>query len=352
MNKTISEIFAEFHPRGVLRRRLGPDNLVSNITALEYCGAGDLAFVEKADLVRVVRQRQPTGVITTEVLAEALQTQRQLSLLVSDNPKLAHALLRQRYLEQDPHHTEWPRIHPSAIIHGSVQVPADAVIGPGVVIGRDVRLSSGVVIMANSVIEYEAQLGEGTVIHPCVVVGYRCEIGKHVILKSGCVIGADGFGFIQDEQRRHHRIPQLGKVVIEDRVVVSANTTVDRATYRETRISAGCILDAQCHVAHNVFIDRDAVLVGQTGLAGSVHIGKRVILSGQSGVLDHVHVTDDTYLVHRAGVGSDIRKPGIYGGAPAHPFKEHLKNITAFKRLHKMWARLRVLEKKVDDLSR
>lgn len=352
MDKTISEIFADFQPSGILTRCAGPDNRVRNITALEYAGREDLVFVGKANLAAEVRRRRPAGVIVTEELAEDLTGDGAWGVLVSTNPKLAHALLRRRYLEPDPHDSEWPRIHPAANVHDSVRVPEDAVLGPGAVIGKDVRLGPGVIIMANSVVEHEAAIGAGTVLHPCVVVGHCCEIGAGVVLKSGCVIGADGFGFVQDDERRNHRIPQLGKVVIEDRVVIGANTTIDRATYHETRISAGCIVDAQCHIGHNVFIDRDAVLVGQTGIAGSAHIGKRVVLAGQSGVLDHVRVTDDTFLVHRAGVGSDIRKPGIYGGAPAHPFKEHLKNITAFKRLGKIWERLRALEKKVEELSR
>ena len=129
--------------------------------------------------------------------------------------------------------------------------------------------------------------------------------------------------------------------------MVSANSTIDRATYDETRISRGTKIDALCHIAHNVFIDEDCALVAQTGIAGSTRFGKRVLASGQTGVIDHITIGDDVVLVHRAGIPEDILDPGMYAGGPAQPFREYRRNISAFKKLSNLRQRVMQLEKQV-----
>lgn len=351
MKLKTSEVYAQFKDSGLIKAHSGPDKQITGIGSVEACGPEDLVFIENAKYIAVLDKRRPAAVVTGEILAQPLAQFEDLAILISPNVRLASALIRQRYADRDVYHTEWPPVHPSAVIHPSANVPETAVIGPGVVIGADVQLGAKAVVMANSVIERGARIGERTVIHPNCVVGYDCEIGKEVILKSGCVIGSEGFGFAQDEKRRNYRIPHVGKVVIEDRVVIGANCTVDRATFNETRIHAGCIIDALCHIGHNVELDEDCILVAQTGIAGSSRFGKRVIASGQTGVLDHVTVPDDTMLLHRAGVINSIKNPGKYATTPPQPFKQYLKNIAVFQRLGEVWTRLKDLEKKVEKLS-
>ena len=253
--------------------------------------------------------------------------------------------LRQAYVDRDLYSVEWPQIHPSAVIHESVSVPADAVVGPGAVLGRNVQIGKRAVVMANAVIEENALIGDETVIHPNVVIGYNCEIGKRCIIKSGCVIGMEGFGFAQDEKRKSHRIPQLGKVVIDDDVVLGANNTVDRATYDETRIRSGVKTDTLCHIAHNTEIDEDVIIVAQTGIAGSCYIGKRVLISGQAAISDHVRIADDVVLVQRAGVISDVEKPGMYAGHPLQPVRQYFKNSALLTKLTDMKKQISKLEK-------
>jgi UDP-3-O-[3-hydroxymyristoyl] glucosamine N-acyltransferase len=201
------------------------------------------------------------------------------------------------------------------------------------------------------VVEEGAEIGEDCVLHARVFVGRHCRIGDRVRLKPGVVIGADGFGFARDAGMKFHRIPQNGVVVLEDDVVVSANSTIDRATYDETRIARGTKIDALCHIAHNVFIDEDCALVAQTGIAGSTRFGKRVLASGQTGVIDHITIGDDVVLVHRAGIPEDILEPGMYAGGPAQPFREYRRNISAFKKLSNLRQRVMQLEKKVREMS-
>ena len=345
-----SEIYQRFKEQGLIARHIGPDNVVTRFAPIDDCAAGDLVFVDHAKYLPKVASQQPAVIITDEALAGQLQDQPSLAILVSANVRLATALVKQAYDDRDYYNTEWPRIHPSAIIHDSVRVPDTAVIGPGVVLGAQVILGERVVLMANSVVETRAVIGEGSVLHPGCVVSHGCEIGKYVMLKAGCVIGSEGFGFAQDEKRHNYRIPHTGKVIVEDRVVIGANSNIDRATYGATIIRSGVIIDALCHIGHNVEIGEDCIICAHTGISGSSRFGQRVIATGQTGVLDHVTVVSDTVLLHRAGVQNSVKEPGMYAGGPVQPLQKYLKNMAVMPRLSEMWSRLKKLERKVASL--
>ncbi|HLF95624.1 MAG TPA: UDP-3-O-(3-hydroxymyristoyl)glucosamine N-acyltransferase [Methylococcaceae bacterium] len=352
MSWTTTEIFNRFHEQGVLVERLGPDNTVLRFAPIEECRAGDLVFADRPKFIERILETRPAAVVTDARLAPRLAEEMpELAILVSPNVKLAMALLRQTFDDRNVYDSEWPRVHPSAVIHASAQVADDALIGPGVVVGAEAVIGSRAVLMANVVIERDAKIGAESVLHPGVVVCYRCEVGAKVILKPGCVIGSEGFGFAQDAQRRNYRIPHMGIVVIEDRVVIGANTTIDRGTFGETRVRSGTIVDALCHFGHNVEIGEDCIVCAQTGLSGSTRFGKRVIATGQTGTIDHVSVADDVVLLHRAGLPNSIKQAGMYAGGPVQPLDQYKRNMAVMPRLHEMWERLRELEKKVNGLS-
>lgn len=346
-----SEIYQDFKEQGFIIAHFGVDTRVNDIVPVEASAPGMLVFVEHVKYLPAVLEADVAAIVTTAELAETIEL-KNAAILVAPNVRLAMAYIRQKYADRNVYDSEWGRVHATAVIHESVQVPSDAVIGPGVVIGARVQLGAGVVVMANSVVEFDAIIGARTVIYSSCVISYDCHIGEDCILKAGCIIGSDGQGFAQDKHFHHHRIPQTGRVVIGNKVVIGSVTTIDRATYTETKVHDGTIIDAQCHLAHNVIIEEDCILVAQTGIAGSSHFGKRVIASGQTGVLDHVHIPDDTMLLHRAGVHSSIKESGIYAYGPAQPFKKYTKNIAIFQRLSEVWSRLKKLEKQVAELSK
>ena len=203
--------------------------------------------------------------------------------------------------------------------------------------------------MANSVVEYGTSIGNYTVIHPGVIIGYKSVIGDRVIIKSNSVIGSEGFGFAQDANKKSHRIPQTGIVVIEDDVVIGAGNCIDRAAYDTTKIGRGTKFDNLCHVAHNVQIGEDCLLTAGFVVAGSTKIGNRVIASGQTGILDHLNITDDCVFVHRAGVTENIEQPGIYAGLPVLPLKTYLKNTAIFRKLDELRKTVMGLEKRLKD---
>ncbi len=352
MNVKASQIFETFHTRGILEALAGPDTDITGIAPVGNNDPGSLIFVDSPEFVDQAIKSSPAAIVTHAKLAESFSSLAATAILVSKNVRLAQALIRQAYADYDHRDTEWPAIHPAATIHHSASIADDAIIGPGVVIGRNVRIGSGSIIKANTVLEQDAVVGEECILHPNVVVSYACELGNRVILKSGCVIGMEGFGFAQDENGKSYRIPQTGKVVIEDDVLMGSQCNVDRGTWGETRIRAGSKFDALCHVAHNADIGEDCIIVAQTGVAGSSTLGKRVIVSGQSAITDHVTITDDVTLVQRAGVINNIDEPGVYAGTPVQPVKDYFRNAAVAHKLVELRKQVRQLEKQLAELNK
>jgi UDP-3-O-[3-hydroxymyristoyl] glucosamine N-acyltransferase len=317
----------------------------SSISAIEDCEPGDLVFADKKDYVDIIKARKPAIVVTTLKIKEALIADKTLTVLITPNVPLAHALLKKKFADRDYNKSGWSGVHPSAVIHESAELHASVIIEPKVVIGQNVKIGRNTRVMAGSVIENDSSIGEDTIIHPNVVVGHSSRIGSFVVIESGSVLGSEGYGFAQDAKRRSYPIPQTGIVVIEDRVRVGANNCIDRAAYKETRIGAGTKLDNLCHIAHNVVIGEDCLLTSMLCVAGSSKIGNRVITSGQTGVLDHVTICDDVVLLQRAGVNSDIKSPGAYAGAPLLPLSDYMKNAVVLRSAIELRKRIVELEK-------
>jgi UDP-3-O-[3-hydroxymyristoyl] glucosamine N-acyltransferase len=347
MPLTASRIAAELS--GVVTGHTGPEAAIERVAPADSCGPGDLVFADDASFVDPILKAKPAAVVTKADLASRFTG---LAVLTAKNVRLAQSQITRRYFDRDLRAEGWPRVHPAAVIHETATVPASASVGPNAVVGARVRLGERVVVLAGAVIERDAVLGDDTVIHPKAVIGWGCEIGRRCIIKAGAVLGSEGFGFAQDEKRRNHRIPQLGRVVIEDDVVVGAACCIDRAAFKETRIGAGTILDNLCHIAHNVKVGEDCILTAMLCIAGSTTLGKRVITSGMTGILDHVTVCDDVVLVQRAGVANDIKEPGTYAGSPTQPIKDYMKNQAVVRRLADLRAEIKELEGRLAALEK
>lgn len=354
MNITANKIYQTFHEKGILDEIVGTDNTVTSIDPIEHCHNNSLIFVDKKEYISLAIAAQPAAVVTkSNMLDDFLVDESSLktTLLTSKNVRLAQALIRQEFADRNHRDIEWPAIHPTAVIHETANIAEDVIIGPGAVIGRNTQIGKGSIVKANAVLEQDVSIGEICILHPNVVVSYNCHLGDRVILKSGCVIGMEGFGFAQDDKGRSHRIPQTGNVVLEDDVLFGANCTVDRATFGTTRIGAGSKFDTLCHIGHNVDIGEDCVMVTQSSIGGSTTLGKRLVISGQCVVSDHINICDDTVLVQRAGVISDIDKPGIYAGMPTQPLKKYFKNTAIAHKLTDLRKSIQALEKKIKNIE-
>ena len=326
------------------------------ISSVEDFESTSLIFISSDEQCVSLESQLPSVVVTSDTIAESLSASYPSLCIISvNNVRLAQAQVKCHFNDYDARDIEWPSIHPSAVIHTSAKLGDNVRIGPNVVIGENAQIGDNTIIRSNSVIERNVVIGTDCIIHSLVNVNQACLIGNRVILRPGVIIGNEGFGFAQDNQRHYHRIPHTGIVRIEDDVQIGSNGNIDRATYGETVIKRGVKIDAQCHVAHNVVVDEDTLFVAQCGIAGSTKIGKNVILSGQTGTLDHRTIVDNAVLVHRCGVTEDITAPGLWAGTPPKPMKEYVRNLNPAEKIKKLERKLndkiKALEEKLAQLE-
>lgn len=208
--------------------------------------------------------------------------------------------------------------HPSAVVAPSARVADGASLGAHVVIGDDVVIGPRTRILPNVVIMDRCVIGADCIVYPNCTLREDSVLGDRVILQPGVSIGGDGYGYIQRDGR-HVKIPQLGRVVLEDDVEVGANSTIDRARFSETRVGRGTKIDNLVMLAHNVVTGEHCLLVSQVGVSGSTRLGNRVTLAGQVGTVGHVTVADDVTVLGKGGITKDVREPGIYAGMPLKP---------------------------------
>ena len=177
---------------------------------------------------------------------------------------------------------------------------------------------------------------------------YETIIGDDCLIHSGTVIGADGFGHAPLPDGTYIKIPQIGNVVIGNKVEIGSNTSIDRANMGSTIIGNGCRIDNLVQIAHGVEIGENTVLAGGVFVAGSTKIGSNCVFAGQAGVVGHITVANGTQLGGQAGINKDITEPnGIYAGSPHQPFKEEMKSRVMWRNLPKLEQRVRKLEQQL-----
>lgn len=250
-------------------------------------------------------------------------------LFRSGNVGLAMAAILPRFDRKKDRFRQTPARHPSAVIHPAAEIADDVIVGPGAVIGYGVTIGAGALIGANTTVEAHAKIGARTILHPQVHFGAGCEIGEDGEIHPHTTIGSDGFGYARDKDGRLQKLPQLGVVILGDRVEIGAGCAIDRAAFDVTRIRSGTKLDNLVHIAHNCDIGEDGAIAAGFMIAGSSKLGKRFMTGGNSVVTDHVTVHDDVTLAGRSSVTNDVTAPGVYGGHPLVPVKEHLKILAS-----------------------
>jgi len=238
-----------------------------------------------------------------------------------------------------------PGLHPSAVVDPSAQFGNGVSIQPLAVIEAGAQIGDDTIIGAGSYVGHETVVGSACHIYPHVTIRERSRIGSRVIIHSGVVIGADGFGFEMIDGRQE-KIQQLGIVQIDDEVEIGANTTVDRARFGRTWIQQGVKIDNLVQIAHNVVIGKNTVIAAQTGIAGSVQIGQRVLIGGQVGIIGHIEIGDNTAIGAQSGIPKNI-SGGAWWASPAVPLAEAKQQIAWVRRLGKLFARVKEIEKKL-----
>jgi UDP-3-O-[3-hydroxymyristoyl] glucosamine N-acyltransferase len=246
----------------------------------------------------------------------------------------------------------WPAgISEHASIHPSAKIGKNVNIAPFVVIGENVTIGDGTNIGPNCVIEKNAQIGSKTYLHALVFIGANCEVGSECEIHPHTSIGSDGFGFATDSNNINHKIPQLGKVVIEDRVEIGSNVAIDRATLTETRICAGAKLDNLIHIAHNCTVGPNSLLAAGFATAGSSKLGANFKCGGKVGMDHHITVADNVTVGGNSVISKNLTHAGSYVGFPIQPWREGLRTIASLTSVPEMRKELAELKKEIERLK-
>ncbi len=300
-----------------------------NIEITGLCGLSDnlpncLSFLNSSKLLTTGSQSNIPAFVTKPDLVVEGKTN-----IFSDNPELDISKIAELFVM--PPMQQEQSIAPTAVIGKNCELADDITLGPNVVIGDNVKIAKGTIIMAGVVIMDNVSIGESCKIYPNVTIREACQIHNRVIIQPGTVIGSDGYGFVS-VAGTHHKIPQIGIVVIEDDVEIGANCGIDRGRFNETRIGRGTKIDNLVHIGHNVIIGENCLIVAFVGISGSTQLGNNVTLAGKVGIAGHIKITDNVTCLAVAGVTKSITEPGIYAGYPAKPAKLWHKAIARFYR--------------------
>jgi UDP-3-O-[3-hydroxymyristoyl] glucosamine N-acyltransferase len=246
-----------------------------------------------------------------------------------DDPYFAIARIMTRWFSVRP----MPKgVSPNASIAPNVRLGTNVAVGPFTTIGDSVVIGNNVTIFQNVSIEAGSALGDNSIIYPNVVIYDGTRIGRRCILHAGVIIGSDGYGFAM-HGGKHHKIPQIGIVRIEDDVEIGAGTTIDRAALGETVIGEGTKIDNLVQIGHNVKIGKHCLLVSQVGVAGSTELGDHVFVAGQSGFSGHLKIGHRVQVAAKSAVLEDVPDDTKVMGSPAMPFNEFARRQIALKRL-------------------
>ncbi len=316
---------------------------IISAAGLDIARAGDVTFLANPRYTPQVKDTSATAIILNQNVEIARDD---IAVLRAKDAYVAYTLALRLFFPTPP---IVPGIHPSAVIDASATVANDVEIQANAVVGKDCVVESGVKIYPNVTLYENVRIGRGTVLHSGVSVRENCEIGERCIVHNNSTIGSDGFGYAKTEEKHWLKIPQTGRVVLEDDVEIGANTAIDCASVGETRIKRGAKIDNLVQIGHSCIIDEDALICSQTGLAGSSHIGKRVVLTGQVGIAGHLKVGDDAVITAKSATSHDVEPGKVISGIPAFDSKDWLRSTAAFRRLGDLAGRLRALEKQVFD---
>jgi UDP-3-O-[3-hydroxymyristoyl] glucosamine N-acyltransferase len=309
-----------------LAKGANPDLLISDIGDIDTAGHGEIVyFADPAHTIALSTSRYG-ACVTTEKLAAKVQGG---AAMIAADPRAAFAAIA---------HVFYPPLSPAAFgqeskISGHAAIAADAVIAPGAVIGPNASIGARSVIGANAVIGAGAVIGDDCRIGANATMTY-CLVGNRVVVHPGVQVGQDGFGFVSGAAG-HEKVPQLGRVVIQDDVEIGAGTCIDRGTMGDTVIGAGTKIDNLVQIAHNVEIGQHCIIVSQAGISGSCKIGNGVVMGGQVGIADHVRVGDGAQIAGKSGVMRDIGPGEAVMGYPAKPIRHFWREIAALSRLTK-----------------
>lgn len=309
-------------------------------------GMGSIFHAEKGDVTYLSERAYLPHLSRTEASAVLVSQELDFPIpqVIVPNPKLAFAKMMALF-------TTFPTL-PSGVSslsfkEGDVEIGSGVTIGPFVYLGRGAKIGDGVILYPGVFVGAGVSIDSESVIYPNAVLYPNTSIGKRVIVHAGTVLGGDGFGYVYDG-KCHQKVPQVGKVVIEDDVEIGANSAIDRAALDETRVGFGTKIDNLVQIGHNCVIGPMNIICGQAALAGGVKTGKGVTLAGQSGVSDQTVIPEGVTLGAKSGLmkNMELEPHQVYFGVPAKKGKEFLFLLSYISKLPDLFRRVKGLEEK------
>lgn len=316
----------------VLRNQDKADVEIDGIASAAEGGAGKLVFVEGRRNAALAEGARAAAILCGEDVAAQASTD--LAILVTPRPQAAFARIGRLLFPTaavPASQTAEKAVSPHAHVDPSAQIEVGAIIEAGAVIGPHAAVGAGTVVAPNAVIGPSCQIGRDC--HVGAGANIQCAlIGDRVVIHAGAVIGRAGFGFVAGPGGPE-RVPQVGRVVIQNDVEIGANTTIDRGALADTIIGEGTKIDNLVQIAHNVRIGRGCIIAGHCGLSGSVTLGDQVMLGGRVGIADHITIGARAQIAAASGVMNDIPDGQRWAGAPAAPIREFFRQVAATQAL-------------------
>jgi UDP-3-O-[3-hydroxymyristoyl] glucosamine N-acyltransferase len=320
-----------------------PSLEIRGFASLESAGPGDLSFVVSERHLAAAKRSAASALIAPPGLDLGGRSAVRVA-----QPYAAIAVILPVFF---PEPAVTPGVHLTAHVADSARIAPTATVAAFTVVGERVVVEGEAILHPHVFVGPDCRVGEGSVLHPHVVLRARVDVGRRVIVHPGSVLGADGFGYVWDGQA-HRKIPQVGRVVVEDDVEIGSNVTVDRATFGETVIGRGTKIDNLVQIGHNTVVGAGSIIVAQAGVAGSCRIGRGVVLAGQAGIADHVEIGDGARIGSQAGVHRNVPAGTGMIGTPAMPGGTGLRALAAIGRLPEILQDLRALGRRLAVLER
>ena len=325
-----------------------PDAAVKSFAKIEEGVEGAISFLANPKYAHYLYETKSSVVLVNQDFTPDADKSYTATLVRVPNAYEAIAKLLTLYEQFKGKRTG---VHALAFVAESAKIGENCYIGPFAYVGENAEIGSGTQLYPHAVVEERAKVGDDCILYPNVSVYHDCIVGNRVILHSGCVIGADGFGFAPSPNG-YEKIPQIGIATIEDDVEIGANACVDRSTMGSTYVRRGVKLDNMVQIAHNVEVGSHTVMSAQVGVAGSTKIGEWCMFGGQVGIAGHINIADKTMTGAQAGIAGSIKKPGsTIQGSPAINAKDFFRSSIIFKRLPEMYNELDDLKKQIEDLK-
>ncbi|NKC02728.1 UDP-3-O-(3-hydroxymyristoyl)glucosamine N-acyltransferase [Brucella haematophila] len=321
---TIGDV-ADFTGARLRDPKLAPRS-VERLASMKDAGEGSLIFVEGKKNAEALAGIKAAGVLCKEDIAPSVPSH--MAALITRNPHRDFSAVGRMLFPTSAKLESWfgeTGISAQAFIHPSAQIEDGATIEAGAVIGKGVTVGSGTLIAATAVIGENCQIGRDSYVAPGVTV--QCSfIGNRVLLHPGVRIGQDGFGYVPGAAGLE-KVPQIGRVIVQDNVEIGANTTIDRGALTDTVIGEGSKIDNLVQIAHNVRVGRFCLIAAHCGISGSCVIGDGTMLGGRVGIADHLIIGSGVQIAAGSGVMNDIPDGERWGGLPARPIKQWFRDI-------------------------